>query len=892
VTRIYRLLVRLTHRGAPARQRDAMLATFASVLRAARQRGPLAVLRTAFVEYLDVLISAGHGDPLGRAAMPAGSGSVLKGVDVFPSLQDWRNAARRSVANPGYAATVIVVLALGIAVNTVIFSVADATLFRGAPYPNGARLVEVFNMRPGGRGFTPGLLPATFAEWRAHTEVFERLEGWNYATFTVTGGAEPDQIAGAYTTPGLLSMLGAAPAHGRLFVEGEGEVGRERVAIISDALWRGRFGADPDLASLPLVLNDERFTVVGVMPAHFRFPAAQQQVWLPTGAGQHGNTTLDAVGLIARGVNRPQAQERLDALSKALEAERPQPAGWSVALQPLRGTRMDHTTRRAVQVLVGAVLVVLLIACANVANLFFTQAMARGRELAVRAALGATRWRLVRELLAESLLLGVVGGILGLTLAGWGVRLAIAMAPTTITKFSPNEIRIDGRMLAFTAAIAITTGIVFGILPAWRASRATSGDALKGRTGQAGLAHGRTRAALVVAEVALSIVLLVGAALLVRSFARLQALDPGFQPRGLLSVGLSIPVDRYRGAARQEFLRRLQESVHAIPGVRAVAVGNGVPTAAGSIHFGHLEAEGAAAEKGLSVIPDADASPEYFATTGIPILRGRAFRPDDPASAAVISEGFARRLWPGQDPIGRRFRLDGRGDWRTVVGVAGEVHEDRSLERETSIEMYSPIFAAVPAPAVPVQAPRAPGTLRSYSYAMLIVRADRPLDLVPAVRTAVWAVDPAQPIESTALVENLVAKSLTEDRFATVLMGTFAALALVLATAGLYAVLAQIVAQRRQEIGIRVALGASRRDIVQMVLSRGLVLTAAGIGIGLGGAWAAARALASQLYEVQPHDPVSFTVVPAALALVALLACWFPTRRALAVDPASALRTE
>jgi putative ABC transport system permease protein len=810
-------------------------------------------------------------------------------VSVLPSLHDWRTAARRAVANRTAAAVVVAILALGIAATTVVFSVADATMFRGLPYPNGSRLVEIFNVDPGGRFSYPGLDPEAMAEWRPHTELFDAFEGWNYGSFVVVGGAEPAQIGGAFVTPGLFGALGVTPARGRVFQPEDAEPGRDHVVIISDGLWRQRFAADPDVAGKTLTLNDRPFTVIGVMPPHFRFPSASQEVWLPTPPRQPGSGRLLATAILKPDLAKPTAQARLDTLAAALATERPRKAGWRVRLSPSRGVVLNEPTRQALRILTGAVFLVLLIACANVANLFFAQALARSRELAIRAALGASRGRLIRELLAESLLLGAAGGALGLALAYWGIGAAVALASSEITRFSANEIRIDQRMLAFTAAITLGTGLLFGILPAWRVSRAKAGDALKGRTGTSAVAHARLRGTLVVSEVALSCLLLTGAGLLIHSFARLQGLDPGFKPAGVLTVPLSLPTDRYPARARRVFLEQVQQSVEGMRGVISVTVANGVPTSNGDLMFGELQAEDGIQEAHESVIPNTEVAPNYFTTLGLPLRAGRAFMANEPDTSRVISEGFARRLWPDGGALGRRFRL-GEGDWLTVVGVAAEVVGNRMVERQSTIEMYSPIWQATAN--MPTATRSSAGVSRSFVYVDLIVRAAQPLDLVPDIKRAVWAIDPVQPIGEPALAEHLLAKSLTQERFAAVLMGTFAALALVLAAAGLYAVLAQLVMQRRQEIGIRVALGAAAADVAKLIVCRGLGLTAIGVAIGMAGAWTGARVLSSQLFEIAPHDPWSFTTVPVALIAIALLASWIPARRALSVDPASALRTE
>jgi len=457
----------------------------------------------------------------------------------------------------------------------------------------------------------------------------------------------------------------------------------------------------------------------------------------------------------------------------------------------------------------------------------------------------------------------------------------------------PNEIRIDGRVLLFTAAATFASALLFGILPAWRASRTDAGDALKTRT-SGSLSHGRLRAGLVVAEVALSVVLLTGAALLIRSFARLTHLNPGFEPRGLVSVTVEVPADRYPAPARRAFVERVREAIRRLPGVTAASAANGVPPTAGTIYFGKLEVEGRPQEAAETVLPSMGVEPSYFATLRIPILAGRGFTDADPPMAAIVGESLARRLAGGGSALGVRFRLHD-GEWYTVVGVAGEVRQDRMMERETSFEMYLPLWppaSSAPPPNTPSAVRAVAGRARTFVSYTIAVRAAEGVSLTVPIKQAVWSVDASQPVGDVLPAEALLSRSLSQDRFAATLMGTFAALALLLAAAGLYAVLAHLVAQRRQEIGIRMALGAATGDVARIIVGRGVGMTAIGIAIGLAGAWMSARVLTLQLYGVAPHDPLSFAAVPVVLFGIALLASWLPARRALSVDPASALRAE
>jgi putative ABC transport system permease protein len=663
--------------------------------------------------------------------------------------------------------------------------------------------------------------------------------------------------------------------------------------ILSDPLWKRYFGGDPSVIGRVLTLNDQRYEVIGVMPKGFRFPAGPHELWIPQAIGATGEP-LEGLALLPPGVDRALAQQRVDTMAAALEQSKPRPRGWKLMLTPFRGDGVNDTTRRALQILLGAVGLVLLVACANVANLFLAQAIVRQRELSIRAALGASRWRLMRELLVEGVILATCGGLLGTLLSIWGLRAALAVAPETQVRWSVNVIGLNERALIFTAAATILTGLLFAILPALRGSKTDTTDALKVKTTVAAGSQGRVRAALVIAEVALSVILLVGAALLIRSFMRLQAVDVGFDTENLLRIALSLPTDKYPRPVRQEFFTNLEAAVRALPGVRAVTTANGLP-GGGSIHFGEIQVEGAEAEPKLSIIPGASVAPAYFDTIGIPIIAGRTFGPDDTSQSVVISQSMAAKLWPDGGAVGSRFRLGTSGPWRTVVGVASEVRQEHLWRASRSssgasliveYEIYFPVWPKVTTPT----APRSGPVTRDYNQLVLIVRGDDVMSVVPAIKAAVWALDPTQAIGEISLASHELAEHLAERRFSLTLMALFAALALVLSIAGLYAVLSQIVAQRRHEIGVRMALGARGGDVQRMILSRGMTLVAIGLAVGLAGAWSLSRYLASQLYEISPRDPISFAFVTMCLIGAALLACWAPTRRALAIEPAVALR--
>ena len=882
-----RLLLRLHPAEARRRYESDMAVALRDAIRDARRRSALAAGALVFAEMLDLVTSGVAARRGVRVKATAISNASSGGVNLFPTWLEWRQALRRLLARPGYAAIVVGALALGIGANTVVFSVADAVLLRGAPYPNGPRLIELYNRPVNGRIFYPGVLLPAMQEWQRQTGIFERVEGFNFGSFIVTSGAEPQTIGGAYVTPGLFPALDVRPSLGRLFDMEEGIPGRNRVVILSYRLWHRAFGGDPEVLGKQIVLDGDSYSVIGVMPQGFRFPAAPQLLWLPgPPPGPSRNPRWQAVALLAPGVSVEAAQERADAIATGLQASRPMPSGWGLRLMPLRGTMASDTTRQALKILLGAVTLVLLIACANVANLFLAQAIARDREMSIRAALGAGRWRLARELLAEGMCLAAVAGAVAIAIAWWGVDAATAIAPERITRSHASEIRFDGRALTFTVVITFATGLLFGILPALRASRPSLSPALAGRTASSARPHGRLRSVLVVGEVALSVVLLVGAALLIRSFVRLQSVDVGYDPRNLLSISISLPAHRYPQAQQMDFFRTLQQAIRSMPGVRAVTAGDGLPADA-SIHFGELEVQGRPRDGKSLIIPGTDVAPDYFAAMGIPLIAGRTFTEEDSTNAIIISQSLAARHFPNGNAIGAHLRLDQRDSWKTVIGVVGEVRQANRQAEISEFELYFPLWPRQTAVASPP--PVAPG---ARVAAHLFVRADEPMALVPLIKQAVWRVEPGQPVEDSALAEHTLAKAFAEQRFALTLMTVFAALALVLSVAGLYAVLSQIVVQRTQEIGVRIALGAQRVDIWSLIVLRGMVLTAIGIAVGVAGAFGLSRYIRSQLYETSATDPASIALVAGLMAGVALIACWVPTRRALRVDPIAALRSE
>jgi putative ABC transport system permease protein len=606
-------------------------------------------------------------------------------------------------------------------------------------------------------------------------------------------------------------------------------------------------------------------------------------------------------------VKQADAQKLADSITERMDKEMPIPMTWGLGIERKQIARVDATTRTALFVLLGAVGFVLLITCANVANLFLSQAPARQREMAVRSALGAGRGTLIRGVLVESLLLALVGGSLGIVLANWGVDAILAAAPNRMVSRSTTPIEVDGRVLAVASVLTILTGFIFGLLPAFRGSRPNLETTLRtaGGSGARG-SYGRIPGSLVVLEVAFAVILLVGAALMTRTLANLNAIEAGFNPDGLISMHIALPSDRYPNmTANVAFFDTLSEKLRATPGIRGAAVSQGAPPSIGGITFGKPEIEGRGTpDTTTMVIPNGTVAATYFDTLGIPLIAGRNFQPGEPENGVIISKAMADKYWPDGNAVGGRFRMSSTWPWTTVIGVVGSVQTRAGNDARSTIQFYSPYIARPPKPASPgaATAPTAAAAMpsaapsaaprRNYGYAQLIVRADNPSSAIPIIKQQIWSIDPNQPIERVALVSDTYAEMFAKERFVLMLMGAFALVALVLTAAGIFGVLSQAVAQRTREIGIRMALGARPSDVMKLVVSRGMVLTGTGAALGIAAALALVKTLRTLLYGVEPTDPASFAVVTVLLLAVALIACWLPTRAAMRVHPAVALRTE
>ncbi|MDQ3995759.1 MAG: ABC transporter permease [Gemmatimonadota bacterium] len=812
-------------------------------------------------------------------------------------LPDLSHSVRRLVRAPGFATVALVTLALGIGANTAIFSILKSVVLRPLPYGDPARVVMIW--RPGDKGEMTWLSAPEVKDY-ARESSFEDLAAYLRTAATLGGGGEPERVVAAYATPNLFRTLRVRPAHGRAFLPEDGSVD-PTIVMLGHGVWERRYGGDPRIVGRSIIVGDRARTVVGVLPPSFRVPLdfAEQrpiELWMPTTLDDpdyagFGNRSFIGIGRLARGVDPARATVAMQALEdrwfrEGLVRNRVRSRDAVPAQELVLGD-----VRYALFVLLGAVGVILLIACANVANLMLARADARHREIAIRTALGASRARLVRQLLTESVLLSLIGGALGVALAYAGTKLLVALHPPGVPRVA--EVGLDAGVLGITLLLAVTTGVLFGLAPALELSRPQISRALKegGRTGTVGRRQQRFRDSLAVAQVAFSVMLLIGALLLVRSFAALQRVDLGFDTRDALTFRVGVPVSRYPESGDViAFYRTLQERLGQLPNVRAVGATRLLPLT-GTIGDWSITIEGRDRAPGDN--PNGDwqvVTAGYFESMGMKLVRGRFITAGDHENAplaTVINETMADRYWPGVDPIGKRFHIGDRDQpWITVVGVTRQVRHNAVVETPRA-EMYVPHAQWDAAGA---------STPRSMSFVVRTTRirgsANDPRALVDHVRRAVHALDPTLPISDIQTLEQVAADSLARPRFTTTLLGVFAALALTLATIGIYGVVSLLVTRRRQEIGIRMALGARRGSILQMVLRRGMALAAVGLVIGLTGALWLTGALTSLLYGVTRFDPLTFAAAPALLAGVALLACMVPAARAAAVNPVIALRDE
>jgi putative ABC transport system permease protein len=807
---------------------------------------------------------------------------------------DLRYGARMLAKNPGFTIVAVLTLALGIGANTTIFSVVNALLLRPYPYKDQDRLVWLWETKlPEIPRSSPS--PANFLDWQKQNTVFEQLEAINVKDYNLIGDGNPERIRGMVITHGFLSMLGVRPQIGRDFFPDEDRPGHGNVAIFSHELWQRRFGGDPNILNRKIMLDDRQFTVIGVMPPSSGLNLRRTEVWTPIAftAEQTENRRvgiLNVIGRLKPGVTMERARSEMSAIADRLAKQYPDSnADWNVIVSSILEDAVSETgIKPPLLLLLGAVAFVLLIACANVANLLLARAAARQKEIALRTALGASRWRIIRQLLVESLLLSLAGGITGLMLANGGLK--ILMAQSDIEWPRIMNVSLDLHILAFTVAITLLTGLSFGIVPALQASKPNLNEMLKdaGRGSTGGRRQHAVRNALVVLEVAISLVLLVGAGLLMKSFISLQKVDPGFDPKNALTVAISLPERKYPEKNRQAaFYKQLRERVSALPGVQATAVASGVPFS--DYHWGNLyrgfRIEGRTSNSSGNEGAAAyyySVSPNYFKAMGIPLLKGRLFTEFDTESAprvAIINSTMATRFFPGEDPIGKRIQLTDRVNngshvYREIIGIAADV-KSYALDQQAHPQTYEP-YTQEPFP----------------SMTLVVRAAGDPIGLGESIRREVFQLDKEQPVFGIQTLERLISTSTSQQRFSMMLLGVFAAAAIALASIGLYGVMSYAVAQRKHEVGIRMALGAQPRDVLGLILFQGLRLTLGGIAIGLIAAWAATRLLINLLYGVSATDPLTFIGVSLLLIGVSLLACYLPARRATKVDPLRSLQHE
>jgi putative ABC transport system permease protein len=808
-----------------------------------------------------------------------------RGVPVIEDLwQDLRFGARVLFKQPGFTLAALLALALGIGANTAIFSVVNAVLLRALPYPDSDRLVSVEGVNAA-KGITDSNMSAPdLADWQTQTRTFERVAGFVNGGALLNLGDEAERVRATSATADFFPLMRTSAALGRTLAAEDAQKKSPPVAVLSYALWQRRFGGDPSAVGRDLVISNESTTIVGVMPRGFDFPR-QTEMWLPLSidpaAERRDNRYVEVVARLRDGAALEEARAEMDAINGRLEQAYPETnSGWRVRLTSLR-ERLVGGMRTALLVLLGAVAFVLLIACANVANLLLARATSRRKEIAVRAALGASRLRVVRQLMTESVLLSLAGGTLGLLLSLWLTRLLVAVAPAGAPRF--EEISVDARVFAFAFGVTILTGLLFGLAPALRASRVDLNGTLKegGRAGAEGARRDRTRGLLVVSEIALSFMLLVGAGLLVRSFMRLREVSPGFDPAGVLAMRLSVPGAKYpAGAERAQFFGQALEKLRSLPGVESAGAVLSLPLGGDTFNVGRSfirEGRPATPEEsqGASYVV---ATPGYFPTLRIPLKAGRVFDDRDTEKSpmvVVVNETMARKFWPGESPVGKRITV-----WRDekfpreVVGVVGDTLA--SLDAPSGPQMYVPFAQDA-----------------NWGGLSIVVRSPAaPSSLAPAARAAIHSLDSSLPVYNARPMEDVVAASVAERRASALLVSAFALVALALAATGILGVMSYTVTQRTHEIGIRLALGAQRGDILRLVVGRGLLLTAAGIVAGSAAALATTRLMASLLFEVSAADPATFGVIALLLTLVALLACYLPARRAAKVDPLVALRYE
>ena len=804
--------------------------------------------------------------------------------------QDLRYGLRMLTKSPAFTAVAVLTLALGIGANTAIFSVVNTVLLAPLPYKDADRLAIVWESRPDENRNVAN--PANYMDWKEQNHVFTDLAAFADRRAVLVGDGEPEEVPVQVATPNLFSILGAGPLLGRTFSADDGQPNQPRVVVISYGLWQRRFGGDAKIIGRHLNINRNDATIVGVMPAGFQWfikkgsmTATPPEIWSPFAITNdlrvRQGRFLMVVGRLQPGVTLAQAQSEMKTIGSRLEQQYHDfNANWGVNVVPLR-TQLTGEIRLALFVLLGAVGFVLLIACANVANLLLARAAVRQKEIAIRTALGARRWRVVRQLLTEAVPLAALGGAIGLLLAWWGTSLLVSLSPAELIDLS--QVKINLKVLLFTIGVSLLTGIIFSLAPAFETTRLNLNESLKEGVKGSGGGGGnhRLRSVFVIAEVALALVLLVGAGLLIRSFARLQSVDPGFNARNVLTMRVALPGRKYDQDAKViGFFQQATQRLRALPGVEDAGAISFLPFA-GPFAGTSFEIEGqpkplAGQEPGTGVCVT-DAS--FFRVMQIPLKRGRLFTDQEASEmrhVVVVNEALARKYFPNEDPLGKRITIDMKDNNvpTEIIGVVGDV---RHMKLDEEVEPMS----YWPQPEL------------TYSFMTLVIRTRGDATKVAAgARGVIQILDSEQPVADVRTMDSLLANSIARARFSALLLAVFASVALVLAAIGIYGVISYVVAQRGHEIGLRMALGAQARDVVTLVLRNGMMLAGLGVAIGLAGAFALTRVMTTLLFGVTPTDAITFATVSALLLIVAFIACYIPARRATKVDPLVALRYE
>jgi putative ABC transport system permease protein len=785
------------------------------------------------------------------------------------------------IKNPGFTLVAALTLALGIGANSAIFSVVNAVLLRPLQFKEPQRLVRIWEKLP--QGGTGSVSPPNLKDWREQNDVLAGIAAYSTINFNLQNQESPERVPGAIVSADFFEVLGMAPILGRTLRAGEDQLGAHRVVVLSHQLWQRNYGGDPRIVGNQIQVNGENFTVVGVMGPTFMFPSKLTGLWTPLTltperTANRGSHFLNAIARLKPGVSLEQAQQQMSAIARRIEQQYPEnQTGRGILLGALQEV-MVRNVRPALLVLLSAVGFVLLIACTNVANLLLARATARRREIGIRLALGAGRFRLMRQFLTESLLLSILGGALGLLLAKWGVNVLVAMAADSLPRAS--EVGLDARVIGFTLLLSLLTGVIFGLAPAIQSSKVDVQTTLK-EGGSAGESRQSNwlRSLLVVSEVAAAFVLLAGAGLMIKSFFNLQRVDAGLRPENVLTMGITLPDSKYpTSESTAPFFQRLLERVSTLPGVQSAGVINLLPLQQWGWN-GDFQIEGQAPfpPGQAPIVEYRTVSPNYFRTMGIPLVAGRFLNDQDNERSErviLINQTFAQRHFPNQSPIGRRINA-GIDGWMTIVGVVADVKQ-AGLTDSVRVEFY--------APHAQVQI--------SNSMSLVVRASSDPSSLVAAIRRETQALDPAQPVYNVKSMETVIAESVSDRRFNMVLLGVFSGLALLLAIVGIYSVMSYTVTQSTREIGIRMALGAQSRDVLKLVVGHGAALSAIGLGIGLIAAFALTRLMTGLLFGVGATDPLTFGLIALLLMIVTILACYLPARRAIRIAPVIALRYE